>query len=136
MKSLKAQIEAIAKKKMAEIDKASRATLIRLTGRIIQETPYATGRAKGNWLGAYGSADTSVYYDVSDDRQGSKAKSDVNEKLGSVSFGSEPFYFTNSLPYIQRLEYGWSAQKPNGMLRRTLQTFDKVYKEEFKRYVS
>lgn len=136
MKSLKAQIEEIAKKKQAEIEKASRATLIRLTGRIIQETPYDTGRAKGNWMSSYGSANTSVDYAVTDDKQGTKTQQKTTQKLGSVELSASPFYFTNSLPYIERLEYGWSAQKPNGMLRRALQTFDKVYKEEFKRYVS
>lgn len=30
------------------------------------------------------------------------------------------FYVTNGQPYGQRLEYGWSTQAPNGMIRITM----------------
>lgn len=124
--NIEAQIKAIAKKKEQQIDKALRATFIRMTGIVIQGTPVDKGAAKGNWLGAVGAPN--LQYDLEDKQPGR-----VNTEL-PVLDGNTVFYFTNSLPYIRRLEYGWSA-KGNGMLRRAVSAFDAIATEEFKRYV-
>ena len=124
--NIEAQIKAIAKKKEKQVDKALRATMLRMTGIIVQGTPVDTGAAKANWLAATGSPN--LQYDLDDKQPGR-----VNVEL-PVLDGSTVLYFTNSLPYIRRLEFGWSA-KGSGMVRRAVASFDRIAGEEFKRYV-
>lgn len=124
--NLEAQIKKIARRKEKQIDQALRATMLRMTGIIVQGTPVDTGAAKGNWLAATGSPN--LQYDLEAAQPGR-----ANVEL-PVLDGNTVLYFTNSLPYIRRLEFGWSA-KGKGMVRRAIASFDKIADEEFRRYV-
>jgi hypothetical protein len=42
------------------------------------------------------------------------------------------FFFTNNVPYIRRLEYGYSEQAPQGMVRRNLQNFNRLLVKNLK----
>lgn len=124
--NIEAQIKAIANKKEKQVDKALRATMLRMTGIIVQGTPVDKGAAKANWLAATGSPNLQYDLDMKDkDRQ--------NVELPVLS-GNDVLYFTNSLPYIRRLEFGWS-KLGSGMVRRAIASYNRIADEEFKRYV-
>lgn len=40
------------------------------------------------------------------------------------------FTLTNNLPYAERLEYGWSNQAPQGMVRVNVARFNTLLEEE------
>ncbi len=54
------------------------------------------------------------------------AKTAAQAKAGDV------IYLANSLPYIRRLEYGWSKQAPAGMVRGTVGEFQQAIDKALK----
>lgn len=88
--------------------------------KIIQRTPVDTGLARGNWNVGFGQPD------LTDQRPAPKGIAPIARAkvaLGSNRSGAGPvrvIYITNKLPYMRRLEFGWSKQAPNGMVRITL----------------
>ena len=104
-----------------QIDKIIRGTALDLTSAIILDTPVDTGRAKGNWQV---SIDQTKENELSmEDKSGSptisKAKNELSKPIGRY------IYIQNNLPYIERLEYGWSSKAPEGMVRRNIIKFNK-----------
>ena len=41
---------------------------------------------------------------------------------------------SNSQPYAERVEYGWSTQAPNGMLRRAIAQYPKILEQSAVRH--
>ena len=112
------------------MSEATRATLFEVSTAIIKETPADTGRARGNWQASVGRGATG---DVSVDsvRSGeARAIADVDQTV-SVAVG-DLYYLTNNLPYIERLEYGWSKQAPGGMVRKNMQNFNRLFVKNLK----
>lgn len=93
-----------------------------LAGRVVTRTPVDTGRAKGNWNYGEDAADTNTTETT--DPTGSNT---IALLLRGVSrfdaLKRRSIFITNSLPYIKRLENGWSDQAPNGMVRLTVAEF-------------
>lgn len=48
------------------------------------------------------------------------------KKSWNLSFNKDVAIINNDQPYAQRVEYGWSSQAPNGMLRRAAALFPKL----------
>ena len=112
------------------LNKGIRATLFEVSTAIIKDTPADTGRARGNWQASVGRGATG---DVSvvDRRSGeAKAIADVDQTV-RVAVG-DLYYLTNNLPYIERLEYGYSKQAPGGMVRKNLQNFNRLFVKNLK----
>ena len=112
------------------LNQGIRATLFEVSTAIIKDTPADTGRARGNWQASVGRGATG---DVSvvDRRSGeAKAIADVDQTV-RVAVG-DLYYLTNNLPYIERLEYGWSKQAPGGMVRKNLQNFNRLLVKNIK----
>ncbi|WP_038342162.1 hypothetical protein [Acinetobacter sp. A47] len=92
---------------------------------VIVGTPVDTGTARGNWR----ASNTPDYkYDLKDqDASGQGTINKVyvffsqNAKLGSL------IYLQNNLPYIERLENGWSDQAPQGMVSTTMNMIKQKY---------
>ena len=86
--------------------------------RIVNRTPVDTGRARGNWSVSISSRDTTVSVDA--DPSGSGA---INAGVSAVQSypeeGWPSLFIQNNLPYIERLEDGYSGQAPNGMVALT-----------------
>jgi len=83
---------------------------------VVQRTPVDSGRARGNWqltVNVPASGETGKF-DTSSNLSGGGSTEDISAlsqlKLGDVIF------LTNNVPYIVRLERGWSKQAPKGML--------------------
>lgn len=92
-----------------------------LTG-VVTSTPVDTGRARGNWIVSIGSPVTLPNL-KSLDKTGQATISRgqaVAERYASDSLQS--IYICNNLPYIQRLNEGWSAQAPAGYVQAAVQT--------------
>jgi hypothetical protein len=92
-----------------------RASALSVGASLVRRTPVDTGRAKGNWVPGIGAANTST----SANSSGDAAVSAINQTLQAWRPG-QTIYITNSLPYIKRLEDGWSKQAPAGMVRLTV----------------
>ena len=99
----------IEKKIDRTLDQGIRATLFEVSTAIIKETPADTGRARGNWQASIGSGATGEV-SVDSVRSGeAKAIADVDQTV-RVAVG-DLYYLTNNVPYIERLEYGYSKQE-------------------------
>lgn len=102
-----------------------------LGARVIMRTPVDTGRARANWMFSLGTPSKETSSDLdketpanSSGAGSSKAKDGLNAALATYDpFKNPIIYFTNSVPYIGRLEYGSSKQAPQGMVRLTVAEF-------------
>lgn len=84
---------------------------------IIQGTPVDEGRARNNWFLSISAPNGGATH--TQDKSGSKSQRQL-ERMPKTVFGVKIF-FTNNMPYIERLEYGsWSDQAPSGWVRSTL----------------
>lgn len=88
--------------------------------RVILRTPVDTGRARGNWQVTIG-APSDLTLDGTDG--GRSAVLRAIETVRGWRLGSAAIYLTNNLPYIERLENGWSKQAPTGMVALTVAEF-------------
>lgn len=98
-----------------------------LTG-IVELTPVRTGRARANWQTTIGSPAEGevVSYDA-----GGAAGQAIASGADAISKaeGDITIFLTNNVPYIERLENGWSQQAPNGMVRQTIARFPYLVEE-------
>lgn len=94
-----------------------RKVAIELMRGMVQKSPVDTGRFRGNWQCAVGAVNTLTTTSTANDAEVRTALSVEGWKPGQT------IYLTNSLPYAKRLEYGWSKQAPQGMVRLTVQEY-------------
>lgn len=126
--SLASDLRRFAQKSNQKMETVIKSSLIRVGSSIVVKSPVDTGRFKNNWLSAYGTIDTTVTQAV--DPSGSAAIGRLTGKAAGVKVG-ETFYFTNSLPYADRLEYeGHSQQAPAGMVRISIAAWESIVAEE------
>lgn len=100
--------------------KASLATLTTVTFA----TPVDTGRARSNWNVNFNSVDTST-----EEPSPGSIQASINSgstTISQYSTGRGNIFISNSLPYIERLENGFSRQAPAGMLRFGVDAFERV----------
>ena len=84
-----------------------------LSNSIIMDTSVLSGRARGNWQPDINSIQNDVL--EIEDKSGNATVTKVASQTNNLKLG-QYFTLTNNLPYILRLEYGWSKKSPNGML--------------------
>ena len=85
-----------------------------LSNSIIMDTAVLSGAARGRWAPDINKIDNST--DEVFDKSGNATVTKVASQTNNLKIG-QYFTLTNNLPYILRLEYGWSKTKsPNGML--------------------
>lgn len=89
--------------------------------RGVEEGRYQAGHLRQNWQFSNQSMPTAELDGT--DPSGSGAKSDV--LLGLEGFGNT-YYFFNTAPYAEDIEYGWSSQAPYGMLRSGLAAWPSI----------
>lgn len=80
---------------------------------------YVGGRFRANWMFGVDSIDESTTEEIDPSGGTSLARADIipDDAAGHI------FYWSNSLPYAQRLEDGWSSQAPSGMVGLTVVEF-------------
>lgn len=98
------------------LDELGRGLGLETLRRLMQKTPVDTGRAKANWNVSRGSPDLTTTTHTDERRALRKGQLTV----GFFRLSKEDLWLANGLPYIERLEYGWSKQAPLGMARLTV----------------
>lgn len=111
-------IAAWSDKTRVKIETAIRKIALDVFTEVVLKTPVDEGTARGNWLVAIGEIPTGTI--EFDDPTGTATISKIQAETMKLQAG-EVIYLTNSLPYILRLENGWSQQAPQGMVKLTVQ---------------
>jgi len=104
-------------------------SLIRSGTAVIVESPVDQGRFVANWMFAFGDYDGTTLsgeFSGEGEKQGSISK--LTSNVSNIELGST-FFMTNSLPYAQRLEDGWSA-KGSKMVDRAVINFPAIVADE------
>jgi len=131
MLSIRAQIEAIAQRRMQDVEEIARVSIIRVANRIITDTPVAKGSLINHW----NTNINTIGYDSSseDNSSGSDAINQLNETINDMSLGVKA-YFNNPMPYGPRIEYdGHSDKAKNGMVRINTALWSDIVEEEIAR---
>ena len=90
---------------------------------IAMDTPKDTGTANASWTANKGGVSTRNDYRLDGARYPQRGT--VEAVANSLNPG-DTFSFANGLPYIRRLEYGYSPKAPNGMLRRNVARWQQI----------
>lgn len=96
--------------------------------RLVLETPFRDGGAKRNWLASVGTPNnTEIEVDESIGR-GAAEQAAIDQGTAAISGANDyaTIYIQNNMPYIQRLNEGWSEQAGSGYI-------DKIITEEVQR---
>ena len=123
MGNFTSQMKAFENMTEKKAEQVFRKTCFEISNEVISNTPVDTSRAKNNWF--------------PDINKFSSEITDITNKQGSINLVTsatpklkigDTFTLSNNLPYIERLEYGWSKQKPNGFVAIAIQKFDTILK--------
>ena len=122
--------------------KARDGVLLKLFGAIIKQTPvgnpslwkskpppgYVGGRLRGNWQTNVGSPNLDANRTPKEQYTTIARMQMIQDPANDMS---APIYFTNNLPYAQRIEFGsHSTQAPAGMMRINITRFENLMKRE------
>lgn len=113
-----AQSQRIARQLSAACEKAIKVFVFELVRLLKQNptgsttgTPVDTGHARRNWIMSVGSPDTVERGQGGDDGRAS---------IIAWTLADGPIYVNNPVPYIGRLNDGWSKQQPQGFIERAI----------------
>lgn len=97
---------------------------------IVTATPIDTGRARANWQVGIGSAPAGTV-EYSGGAGGSVSYAIGAAQSVVTTYKGQPggIWLVNNLPYIQRLNEGWSAQAPAKFVEQALDTAVSAIKE-------
>ena len=87
---------------------------------IVNMTPVDTGRARGNWAVTAGSVSTEPRVDPNGSATIAAGTGAIVNGIDANNVDRATITLGNNLPYIERLENGWSDQAPTGMVANTL----------------
>lgn len=93
------------------VNEEARATAFTLLRDVVIATPVDEGRARGNWqvgTAGYKGGEVSTL-DIAGGQTINKGKKDI-DSAKAITYPT--IYITNNLPYIGRLNDGWSQQAP------------------------
>ncbi len=96
--------------------------------KVVIRTPHKTGCARANWNVSVNQDNTGHNLNITD-YEGGKTISKGTQTITSMTIGNT-LYITNTVPYIMRLEYGYSRQWPNGFLRLTANEIRELVRRE------
>jgi hypothetical protein len=105
------------------LEQTVRAVEMEMFSRIIVRSPVDTGRFRGNWF-----VDQRLQTENTDKSGATTIAKMTQDVLASKVGGVTSFI--NTLPYSERLEFGYSKQAPAGMLRLTAAEFGAVVDDE------
>lgn len=107
-------------------EKVVRGTIIGVSSRIIKATPVANpalwkkprkhigGTLRGAWNASIGAPDMTKTDKI--DTNGAQTVAAASAVSANLEIG-QTYYLTNPQPYAYPVEYGWSSQAPQGMVR-------------------
>lgn len=136
-----------AEKKIHEAaEKAIRAAALDIFSEIVRRTPvgapeiwkseapegYIGGTLRNNWQASVGSP--RLFSAKEADKSGAASINSAKTAVGNYRLSNESIYFANNLPYAERVEDGWSTQRPNGMVKVTVKQFKPVIEKIARRF--
>lgn len=128
--SFSAAVKAWGPKALITVDKIRRASALEVFSLVIDGTPVDTGLLRGNFQTSINAPKTSRIERL--DKGGDLAKAEALANLGSLV---DVVYLTNSLPYVERIEYeGHSKQAPSGMVRLAAMRWPEIVAAKAKGY--
>jgi hypothetical protein len=108
-----------AKNSEAMMDKVARKLVLEVGSRLIQRTPVKKGGARGGWQTTISSPATAP-----NNRIMPAGTTAINEMRATLKdwnpTSGVSAFITNLVPYILRLEHGYSRQAPSGMMAVTI----------------
>ena len=113
----------VANIKTENLRKVYRLSMNDIGNQIITSSPRDQGTFQANWLSAINTGDYSI----------DETKTSVTDSQGRLTAtvstldGFEEFYFTNSMPYDQKLEDGHSKFAPSGMVKIAVNDFPQIF---------
>lgn len=123
------QVLGQAKNKIRRIDDATKDVLQDAAFKIVTRTPVDTGLARGNWRGRTTAPATGTFKTL--DKSGRVTAGRIKAVIARMKIGQRLF-ITNNLPYMRRLENGWSKQAPAGFITLTLAELRLLFKRRIK----
>ncbi len=107
------------KKLEKELENVVKAAGINLFNGIIQLSPVRQGRFRGNWQASVNTPATDILFQSVPQSEDENITfvDNVSQKLTSFKL-NDTIYLTNNLPYAERLENGWSQQRPQKWVAR------------------
>jgi hypothetical protein len=100
-------------------DDTMRGVVREMLRRVVTRTPHRTGHAMGNWrVGNGGPVSGEFEIAGSRDAMFDRVMGRESEVIDELRYG-DAAYVSNDVPYIERLEHGWSRQAPLGMVAVT-----------------
>lgn len=99
------------------LEKHGRALALEALARLMQKTPVDTGHARGNWFVQEDEASSAEV----EGRMEAQARAEGAVVISDFDIRDHELHLTNNVPYIERLENGWSKQAPQGMAKLTVE---------------
>jgi len=90
---------------------------LRIDRNLVYTTPVDTGRARSNWIASRGAP---KYEQANPDSTAMASYHKSAQEISRSNRSDEVIYITNTLPYIVRLNEGYSAQAPAGFVQRSI----------------
>lgn len=119
--SFKDRINAVYLNKVIKpLEKRVRAVALTVDSTLAVTTPVDTGRARANWLPSLNVPD---FRNVEPN-----GKQSIDPVLSSYKI-DDTIFITNNLPYIQRLNEGYSQQAPAGFVEAAIQKAKRIIKQ-------
>jgi hypothetical protein len=86
---------------------------------LVLTTPVDTGRARSNWQVSIGKTAAGT---IDQPASPSETIGNAKSELAKLRDSDSSVHITNNLPYIQRLNEGWSPQQPAGFVDQAIAT--------------
>lgn len=108
--------------------KLVRRVALAVDAEVVISTPVDTGRARSNWQTELNTAPEGTREAYSEGKEGStvgpntQAALDQARATVAAHKPGDTVHITNNLPYIGRLNDGWSAQAPSGYVETAVLT--------------
>lgn len=144
--TFKQQFDKSIKATNVAIEKAIRGAAIEMFSEIVKRTPvgnpslwkdrapagYIGGRLRGNWQASISRPNYDELTDV--DASGGSTIGKGVQQINGFRMRDNDIYFTNNLPYAERIENGWSQQRPQGMVKVTVASFKPIMEKIARKY--
>lgn len=104
-------LDRLAERYNAKLEDVVRKSTFDLFRSVTLKSPVDTGRFRANWNVSQGSPDYTITASTNAGRVNAEVGKAARLPAGGVVF------LSNGLPYARRLEYGYSKQAPQGMVR-------------------
>ena len=137
LQTLSAELKQLSLRISGDLDKVVRQVALAIDQAVVVATPVDTGQARSNWLVSVGQprTDTIPAYDhgVLGSTSGPNTTQALDQGRGVISSAPSgaTIYISNNLPYIGRLNQGYSMQAPAGYVERAVEAASNAVKAAY-----